>query len=122
MVGSIERLRRHIKVRHIAPMMLLVIGVPGTPDPIAKRIGGTAGVIAIPATAAPNAAGHGDLLPSDPRRDTRADRVRVLYAPGHAPHDTATATARPIRKQACADQQMVREVVRGHSRNSAPTS
>ena len=32
----------------MAPMMLLAIGVPGTPDPIAKRIGGTAGVIAIP--------------------------------------------------------------------------
>jgi len=118
MVGSIERLRRHIQVRHFAPMMLLAIGVPGTPDPIAKRIGGTAGVIAIPATTAANTAGRGDLLPGDLRRDTRADRVRVLYAPGHAPHDTTTAAARPIRKQACADQQ----AVRGHGRNSAPTS
>jgi hypothetical protein len=118
MVGSIERLRRHIRVCNVAPMMLLVIGVPGTPDPIAKRIGGTAGVIAMPATAAPNGSAHGDLLPSDMRRDTRADRVRVLYAPGHAPRDTATAAARPIRKQACVDQQAIR--TRG--RNPAPAS
>src|SRR3954466_8843672 len=106
MVGSIERLRRHIQVRHIAPMMVLVIGVPGTPDPIAKRIGGTAGVIAIPATVpTPTSGSHGDLFPGDGRPDARADRGRVLYAPGHAPRDTTGAPARPIRKQACVDQQ-----------------
>src|ERR1700759_1290497 len=118
MAGSIERLRRRIQMCSIAPMMLLVTGVPRTPDPIAKRISGTAGVIAIPATAAPNGAARGDLLPGDLRRDTRADRVRVLYAPGHSPHDTAAAAARPIRKQACVDQQ----AARGHGRNAAPTS
>lgn len=118
MVGSIERLRRRIQLTSIAPAMLLVFGVSGTPDPIAKRISGTAGVIAIPATAAPNAAGRGDLLTSETRRDTRFDRVRVLYAPGHVPHDTTVAAARPVRKQACADQQ----AMRGHGRTPAPTS
>lgn len=115
MVGSIERLRRRIQVGSIAPVMLLVMGVSGTPDPIAKRIGGTAGVIAIPATIAPNGTNRGDLLPGDAHR---LERVRVLYAPGHAPHDTIAATARPIRKQACVDQQ----AVRGRGRNPAPTS
>jgi hypothetical protein len=96
--------------------MVLVIGVPGTHDPIAKRIGGTAGVITIPATV-PSTVNHGDLLP-DGRRDTRAERGRVLYGPGHAPRDTAVAVARPVRKQACVDQQAVH--VRG--RAPAPTS
>lgn len=116
MVGSIERLRRHLQVRSFAPMMLLVIGVPGTPDPIAKRVGGTAGVIAMPAVP-PSAAAHGDPM-ADGRRDTRADRGRVLYAPGHAPHDSTAATARPVRKQACMEEQ----AMRGRGRNSAPTS
>jgi hypothetical protein len=114
MVGSIERLRRHIRVRSLAPAMLLVIG---TPDP-AKRLAGTAGVITIPATIpAPTASGHGDAL-TDGRRDSREDRGRVLYSPGHAPRDTTAAPARPVRKQACVDQQAVHG--RGHS--SAPTS
>ncbi|HEY4304777.1 MAG TPA: hypothetical protein VGM82_09940 [Gemmatimonadaceae bacterium] len=119
MVGSIERLRRQIQVRNVAPMMLLVIGVSGTPDPIAKRIGGTAGVIAMPATTGtPSSSAHGDFLPNDPRRDSRADRVRILYPPGRAPRDTTTAAARPIRKQACVEPQ----AVRGRGRTSAPTS
>jgi hypothetical protein len=116
MVGSIERLRRHIRVRSMAPMMLLAIGVPGTPDPIAKRIGGTAGVIAIPATSAP-ATAHADPL-GDGRRDARADRGRVLYAPGHAPHDTTAVAGRPVKRPACVEQQ----AMRGHGRNVAPTS
>lgn len=119
MVGSIERLRRQIRVQSLAPVMLLVIGVPGTPDPIAKRIGGTAGVIAIPATIpTPGATSHGDVLSGDPRRDTRAERGRVLYSPGHTPRDTASAATRPIRKQACVDQQ----AVQSRGRNPAPTS
>lgn len=119
MVGSIERLRRRIPVRNLAPMMLLVIGVPGT-DPIAKRIGGTAGVITIPASPASTTGNRGDILPGDARRDARADRGRVLYAPGHAPRDTVTAspTTRPTRKQACVEA----KAVRGKSRNSAPIS
>ena len=116
MGGSIERIRRHLHARSFAPMMLLVLGVPGPSDPITKRIG-TAGVITMPAVPV----SHGDSL-SDARRDSRAERGRVLYAPGHAPRDvlrdTSAAAARPLRKQACVDQQ----AVRGRSRNSAPTS
>jgi len=118
MVGSIERLRRHLQVRSLAPMMLLVIGVPNIPDPIAKRVGGTAGVITMPALPAPaSASTHGDAL-ADGHRDTRADRGRILYAPGHAPHDSTAATARAVRKQVCVEQQ----AMHGRDRNSAPTS
>jgi hypothetical protein len=118
MVGSIERLRRHIRVASFAPMMMLVIGVRTTSDPT-KRIG-TAGVIAIPATvpAPSNSGARGDMLPGEARRDSRADHVRVLYAPGHAPRDTAAVSARPIRNQACVDQQ----AVRGRARHPAPNS
>jgi len=119
MGGSIERLRRHFQARSVAPMMLLVIGVSGPSDPIAKRMGGTAGVITMPA--APAGSSHGETI-TDGRRDTRAERGRVLYAPGHAPRDvvrdTSATAARPIRRQACVDQQ----AVRGRSRNPAPTS
>jgi len=119
MVGSIERLRRRIPARNLAPMMLLVIGVPGT-DPIAKRVGGTAGVIAIPASPASSSGTRGDLLSGDGRRDTRAERGRVLYAPGHAPRDTTALTpvARPTRKPTCVEVR----ALRGKSRNPAPTS
>lgn len=118
MVGSIERLSRQLRATHVAPMMLLVIGATGTPsDPIAKRVGGTAGVIAIPVLPASNAAGHDGA--STERRDTRAERGRVLYAPGHAPRDTIAAPAvRATRKTSCVDQ----HAVKGRARNSAPTS
>lgn len=115
MGGSIERLRRHIQARSFAPMMLLVLGIPGPSDPITKRIG-TAGVITMPAVPAT----HSDSL-SDARRDSRAERGRVLYAPGHAPRDavrdTTTTAARPVRKPACVEQQAMRD--RSHT---APTS
>jgi len=105
MIGSIERLRRHIRVRHLAPMMLLVIGVPTHPDPVNKRSTGTAGVVPLPA--APGASSSGMT-----RRDTRAERGRVLYPAGHVPRDTSSA--RTIRKQPCPSQRVVQ------SRTSSP--
>src|SRR5206468_1665431 len=93
MIGSIEGLGRRMRLRNFAPMMLLVIGVPTRPDPIAKRAGGTAGVLPIPGPAATAsvAAPRGELMTPEGRRDTRADRGRVLYSTGHAPRDTAAA-------------------------------
>ncbi len=117
MIGSIERLRRQLPARLAAPMLLVVIGAPTRPDPINKRIGGTAGVIAIPgvSASAPSTPTRGDAAPVEARRDSRAERGRVLYAPGHAPRDTAQA--RPAHKP-CPETRVVS--LRGG--NTAPTS
>ncbi len=104
MIGSIERLRRLSQLGRIAPMMLLVIGVPSRPDPINKRTSGTAGVIPIP-FAASNAATRADVIASEARRDARADRGRVLYPDGHASRDTVAA--RTLHRHPCPDQRVV---------------
>lgn len=106
MTGRIERLSRQLSARVALPMLVLAIGVPTRPDPIAKRLPGTAGVIAIPgagASATPSGA-RGDLVPLEARRDARAARGRVLYGPGHAPRD---ASPRPAAKQPCPVQRVV---------------
>ena len=96
MIGSIERLQRLARRSRLlaaTPAMLLVIAIPSRHDPITKRTGatGTGGVLPIPATPAKGA----HLTPLDSllrgHRDSRTERGRVLYAPGHAPHDTAAA-------------------------------
>jgi hypothetical protein len=114
MIGSIKCLRR-LSAPLFAPMLVVAIGVPTRPDPINKRTVGTAAVIAIPsgAASATNANGR-DVQPADVRRDTRAERGRVLYAPGHAPRDTAAA--HPARKQPCPETRVVQARV-----PSAPT-
>jgi hypothetical protein len=119
MIGSIERLRRHVAVIRIAPMMLLVIGVPTKPDPINKRVGGAAGLIPIPASAsaAPNAT-RADLVAPEARRDARSDRGRVLYANGRAPRDSVAAATRTLHKHPCAEQR----VVQGRNGIASPTS
>jgi len=107
MIGPIQRLRRQFSARVVAaPMLVVAIGAPLRPDPIAKRIGGTAGVIAIPAmtASAPSPRTRGDAIPLESRRDTRADRGRVLYAAGRAPRDTALAHP---HHQPCPDQRLV---------------
>lgn len=105
MVGLMERVRRHVQARTFAPMMLLVIAIPARPDPIAKRVG-SAGVLPIPgpAVSAPAAGNHIDPI-AEPRRDTRADRGRVLYAAGRAPRDTAAAPK--ATHKPCAEQGIV---------------
>lgn len=110
MMGSVERLRqlaRRSRLLAATPMMLLVIGGPRHRDPITKRNGstGTGGVLPIPATASPSPrAVHLDSLVAG-HRDTRAERGRVLYAPGHVPRDTAAS--RPAHKHACPVQRVV---------------
>jgi hypothetical protein len=118
MIGSIARLRRHMGLARIAPMMLLVIGVPTKPDPINKRVGGTAGVIPIPAAAPAAAASRADLMTPEARRDARADRGRVLYAAGRAPRDSVAAATRTLHRHPCPEQRV------GQGRNglSSPNS
>ena len=95
MIGSIERLRQRVNVRAFAPALLLVVGVPTHPDPVGKRATGYAGVLPVPATAATSQTSAARLDPLlDGRRDTRAERGRVLYATGHASHDTTVAHPR----------------------------
>lgn len=104
MIGSIERLRRLGTISRVAPMMLLVIGVPTRPDPINKRSGGTAGIIPIP-VAASTPATRADVIASEAHRDARADRGRVLYPDGHATRDTVAA--RTLHRHPCPDQRVV---------------
>lgn len=119
MIGSVERFRRHFQARHFAPMMLLVIGIPARPDPIAKRTptsGTSAGLIPIPGANANAPAGRADLM-AEARRDMRADRGRILYGAGHAPRDTAVTSGRTLPKHYCPEQR----VVQGHG-TPAPNS
>jgi hypothetical protein len=116
MIGSSERLRRHMGLAKIAPMMLLVIGVPAKPDPINKRLVGTSGVIPIPAVSVtPSAAARADLAAPEARRDPRADRGRVLYANGRAQRDSVAASTRMLHKTPCAEQRVVQ------ARNGQPS-
>jgi hypothetical protein len=109
MIGSIERLRRYVRRSRIlaaTPMMLLAVGSPTHPDPI-KHGPGKGGVLPIPAITPPGeTAAHLDSLLKS-HGDSRIERGRVLYAPGHSPRDTAAA--RPSRKHAvpCPAQRMV---------------
>jgi hypothetical protein len=99
MIASIERLRRYVRrgsALAAAPMLLLVMG-PGHHDPIHRHGPGKGGVLPIPATPAPDAAHLDSLL--NGRSPARLERGRVLYAPGHAPHDTAVIRA--PRKRTC---------------------
>ena len=99
MIGSIERLRRcarRSRTLALTPMMLLFVGLPAHSDPI-KHGPGKGGVLPIPASIPPGeTAAHLDSLLRS-HRDSRLERGRVLYAPGHAPRDTAVA--RPSRKR-----------------------
>ena len=109
MIGAIEGLRRLARMSGMltaAPMMLLIIGDPAHRDPITKRSGvkGTGGVLPIP-SATSSRLMHLDSLLSG-HHDPRTQRGRVLYAPGHAPRDTAAA---PHRRP-CPAQRVVAQV------------
>lgn len=109
MIGSIERLRRFARrTRMLAatPMMLLAVGSPTHPDPI-RHGAGKGGVLPIPAIISPGeSAAHLDSLLTA-HRDSRLERGRVLYAPGHAPRDTAIARSSRKRPAPCHAQRVV---------------
>ena len=112
MIGSIEHLWRLIPKRPLVPVMLLVVGVSATPDPN-RRATGYGGVLPVPS--APASPAHVDSLLQQQRRDVRAARGRVLYAPGHAP---SMAEAKPARKRSCPEQR----IVQGRSSSTSPNS
>ena len=96
--------------------MMLVIGIPPCPT-LCKRTRQRhqRRPDSIPAPAS-RPAGRTDLM-AEARRDMRTDRGRVLYGAGHAPRDTAAASARTLPKHYCPEQR----VVQGHG-TPAPNS
>jgi hypothetical protein len=114
MIGSIQRLWHLVPKRPLVPAMMLMIGVNVSPDPN-RRSTGYGGVLPVPATPAPAAAGHPDPLLEQQRRDMRAARGRVLYAPGRAPD---AAPAKTAHKVTCPDQR----IVQGRAARTSPTS
>src|SRR3954462_15535955 len=103
MVGSIERIWQLFPKRSVVSAMALVVSV-NTPDPN-HRATGYGGVIPVPGPAAAAAPAPARLDPilEQQRRDPRAVRGPVLYAAGHAPHDTTAARTAPVRKGPCPD-------------------
>jgi len=119
MIGSIERIWRHVTRRPFAPvMMMLVVSVAGPADPTRRT--GYSGVVPVPAPAAPTTAttARSELSADQPRRDQRSARGRVLYADGRGPQAQPTPAAHPEHKTPCAE----RRVVQGRVTSPAPNS
>jgi hypothetical protein len=117
MIGSIERIWRHITRRPFAPVMLLVVSVAGPTDPN-RRTTGYGGVLPVPGPAISTTAStaRSDAPADQPRRDQRAARGRVLYADGRAPQQQVPAPTE--HKAPCAE----RRVVQGRTPAPAPNS
>ena len=117
MIGSVERVWRHMGVRPLVPIfMLVIVGRNPSPTDPSRRATGYGGVIPVPVSAGPtNMATRSDPIPEQQHRDQRSARGRILYATGRAP---ATTTApRSVAKPQCE-----RRVVQGRSSNSSPNS
>jgi hypothetical protein len=114
MIGSIQRFYRLLPKRHALPAMLLVVSVSTTPDPT-RRGTGYGGVLPMPSSPAPATPVRVDPLLAQQRRDSRAARGRVLYAPGRAPE---IAPAKNARTGPCPNQR----IVQGRTPNTAPSS
>ena len=117
MIGSVERVWRHMRVRPLVPIFMLVMVTrnPSPTDP-SRRATGYGGVIPVPVSAGQtNMPTRSDPIPEQQHRDQRSARGRILYATGRAP---ATTTApRSVAKPQCE-----RRVVEGRSSNSSPNS
>jgi hypothetical protein len=114
MIGSIERLLELIPRHPVVPVMMLIVGVHGSPDPT-RRVTGYGGVLTVPSAAEPSTANRIDPMLQQQRHDIRVGRGRVLYAPGHGPVAT---TAKPAHKEPC----VVRRVVQGRAGSASPNS
>jgi len=117
MIGSIERIWRHVTRRPFAPVMMLVVSVAGPTDPTRRT--GYSGVVPVPAPSAPTTASttRSEASADQPRRDQRSARGRVLYADGRDPQARPTP-AHPEHKTPCAE----RRVVQGRVSSPAPNS
>lgn len=107
MIGPIERFRRLGQIGRVAPVMMLVVGIPSHPDPT-KRLTGTAGILPIPAAPA-TTAGRSDAPAAESRRDTRSERGRVLFADGRVLRLSRISrdSAHAMHRHLCPDQRVV---------------
>ncbi|MDB4874754.1 MAG: hypothetical protein JWM41_1200 [Gemmatimonadetes bacterium] len=118
MIGSIERLWQLVPTHQMVPVVMLVVGVTGSPDPSRRGATGYGGVLPVPS--APHAAAPAKLDPllEQQRRDMRAARGRVLYSAGRAPQAIDAAQAKAAHKAPCPLQR----VVQGRAARVSPTS
>lgn len=91
MIGSIERVRRHIPVRLLLPFLVLAIAWRNPIDPT-RKINGYGGVLPVPAPSATAQSGARPDSAAD-RREQRPRRGRILYATGRAPQVTPAQRA-----------------------------
>ena len=106
MVGPMERTRRLLQNRAFVPVLMLVVCVNVQPDP--TRRAGYGGVLPVPGpsaaqTASPSRTDSGVV---QLHRDSRSARGRVLYAPGHTPHDTVALRDARTHKNSCPVQRV----------------
>lgn len=116
MIGSVERVWRHMSVRPLVPIFMLVIAVriPTPTDP-SRRGTGYGGVVPVPVPSTASNASRPDPIIEQQHRDQRSARGRVLYATGRAP--SITTASRPTAKPQCE-----RRVVQGRSPTPSPNS
>jgi len=117
MIGSVERVWRHMGVGPLVPIFMLVMVVrnPSPTDP-SRRGTGYGGVIPVPVSVGQaNTATRPDPISEQQHRDQRSARGRILYATGRAP--APTTAPRSVAKPQCD-----RRVVQGRSSNSTPNS
>jgi len=117
MIGSVERVWRHMSVHSLVPifMLVLVVRVPTPTDPN-RRVTGYGGVVPVPVPSTPsNPSSKPDPILEQQHRDQRSARGRVLYATGRAP--AATTASRSVAKPQCE-----RRVVQGRSSPTLPNS
>jgi len=117
MIGSVERVWRHMSVHSLVPifMLVMVVRVPTPTDPN-RRVTGYGGVVPVPVpSTSSNASSRPDPILDHQRRDQRSARGRVLYATDRTP--AATTASRPVTKPQCE-----RRVVQGRSPTTSPNS
>ena len=117
MIGSVERVWRHMSVHPLVPifMLVMVVRVPAPTDPT-RRATGYGGVVPVPVPAtSSNVASRPDPILEQQHRDQRSARGRVLYATGRAP--ASTTASRTVAKPQCE-----RRVVQGRSPTTSPNS
>jgi len=102
MIGSMERLGRHVRMRSVIPVAMLVVGVHAPTDPT-RRETGYMGVLPVPVPAATSSVASREPVADQGRRDVRAARGRVLYAAGHVPR---VAEQRAERKAVCPERRV----------------
>jgi hypothetical protein len=105
MSDSIERFWQTIpryQRLQVVPVAMLLLGLT-TADPT-RRPTGYRGVLSVPTSPTAAKATRPDPLLEQQRRDIRASRGRVLYAPGHGPSSASAPTAahkKPAPKAPC---------------------